>query len=443
MLSIEMELLLTRYTESPVNNILESRESRSNYIHQLLEKNHTIVSVKANIPGVDKSVFPADLLVHIFTNILFDRIKVPYQRFKSGDGPFSIFSLEKADAEPIKSVCIQIEEKHKLGRYIDIDVYHKTMAFHREKPRKCILCDNLWAVCAREKKHSLDQLLNKMQEDVYSFLSIEIARLIDESMRNELDLDPKFGLVTKKSNGSHPDMNYQLMIRAKDSIMPFFLQMFHYGMISENDIDKNRSYLQYLGIQAELKMYQATSGVNAYKGLIFHLGYVLFALGKVLKNCQTFEHLFVILKEMNQFYKQEYCDAPDSFGKFLFIEKGIGGAREEMGEGLPNVQEALKNITSVTRNSLYETLRFFITHIEDTTLIKRSSVEQYAIIQNRFSSLNIQNEQEINDLTSWCIEHNYSFGGSADLLVVTLFLFRVKQLFFSTNQLFNQLKIDN
>ena len=39
-------------------------------------------------------------------------------------------------------------------------------------------------------------------------------------MIKELDLHPKFGLVTPISNGSHKDMNYKLMIKARMLLCP-------------------------------------------------------------------------------------------------------------------------------------------------------------------------------------------------------------------------------
>ncbi len=55
-------------------------------------------------------------------------------------------------------------------------------------------------------------------------------------MINELNLDPKFGLVTPTSSGSHKDMNYKLMHDSIDVLIPYFLEIFELGMIFDDDL---------------------------------------------------------------------------------------------------------------------------------------------------------------------------------------------------------------
>ena len=55
------------------------------------------------------------------------------------------------------------------------------------------------------------------------FLS-KVTKIISESIL-ELNLDPKFGMVTAKSQGSHSDMNYELMKRSIGIITPYLALM--------------------------------------------------------------------------------------------------------------------------------------------------------------------------------------------------------------------------
>lgn len=53
----------------------------------------------------------------------------------------------------------------------------------------------------------------------------------------ELNLHPKFGLVTPYSNGSHDDMNYELMKEAQEVIIPGLIEMFFVGLEANNPDD--------------------------------------------------------------------------------------------------------------------------------------------------------------------------------------------------------------
>ena len=82
-------------------------------------------------------------------------------------------------------------------------------------------------------------------------------------------------------------------------------------------------------------------------------------------------------------------------------------------------------------------------NVEDTTLIKRSSIEQHDQIQDKFNKLNEEDENQIQQLTDWCIGEGLSFGGSADLLIVTLFLFRIRKQYYFISQSIDILSVND
>jgi triphosphoribosyl-dephospho-CoA synthetase len=53
----------------------------------------------------------------------------------------------------------------------------------------------------------------------------------------------------------------------------------------------------------------------------------------------------------------------------------------------------------------------------------------YNEVKNRFKTLDIDNETLVQEFNSECIKNNLSFGGSADLLVLTVFIRKMGKIF--------------
>jgi len=413
-----------------MSKVLDARETRDLFIQEQMNHHQVIVSVHANIPGENKEGKEAYFLLHLFSRILEDDFIVSPFFYESKDGPYSLFMLDRVDSNQIKKRMVQIEDTHDLGRLIDIDVYEQSKTLHREHSRKCYLCDEVASVCVRNQTHQLEEIEKHISNQISYYFQSLLYHEIDEAILKELWLDPKFGLVTPSSNGSHKDMDYNLMISAKDAIIPYFLELFFIGYKEEQHLSIVKEKAIQIGLLAEQKMLQATRGVNAYKGLIYHLGYTALALGIVLRTHGTFPEIFTILKNLHPDYESSFIDAPMSYGKQLFLSKGIGGARKEMALGLPHVQKALTLVADLTSYNLFEILVYFITNIEDTTMMKRLNEESEEELLKKFRRLNLHHMNEIEDLTKECISRNLSFGGAADLLIVTIFLYNIKGVLF-------------
>jgi triphosphoribosyl-dephospho-CoA synthetase len=83
------------------------------------------------------------------------------------------------------------------------------------------------------------------------------------------------------------------------------------------------------------------------------------------------------------------------------------------------------------QNSRLAALRWLIVHSEDTVLLKRaSSYDNYHLIKERFRQLNLDDPAEVEAWDRYCVNHRLSFGGSADLLVLSFFLRRMQGTFF-------------
>lgn len=75
-----------------------------------------------------------------------------------------------APAEDIKTLATEIEESHPLGRLFDMDVIGTdSMKLSRGTYRKCIICGCQAQECARSRKHSVEELQEKIEELLNQF----------------------------------------------------------------------------------------------------------------------------------------------------------------------------------------------------------------------------------------------------------------------------------
>lgn len=400
-------------------NILDNREEKNIFIQSLIKENQ-VVSLKANIPGINKNTKEAFILINYFDQILKSKgYKKSHQLF-GADGPMYIYLADKK--LNIKEEMIRLEEENSLGRFVDIDVFNNSISLNRKTLRKCYLCDNPAFFCARNKSHKLEEITEFIEKNIEKELC-EIVKLVcDEAIMEELNIHPKFGLVTPYTNGSHKDMNYKLMIKAKNSILDSFVEMFKVGY-HNNDLDTIFKESRQIGLDAEKKMFKATKNVNCYKGLIFDLGLVTASIGYKLSHLNFDVDIFQTIKQMTKGITEELKYGNDTFGKYAYQTYNIGGARMEAESGFPHVQKLLKEELDSKQSLIY-----LISSVDDTVLLKRCGIYQkYLDIKNEFKNLEFT-DISINELNDYCIKNNLSFGGAADLLIVYIFIKNVNKI---------------
>ena len=364
------------------DKILIARENRRKKVKIIAEKT-SAVTLKANIPGDDKNLPEGYLIVNYFIKKVMALGAKFIELEDSQDGVTVYFSAE--DGKKIKNIAQDLEENHPLGRLIDIDVtpYLEETSLSRKRMRKCFLCDNPAFVCGRNKTHKTTELLRFFKEKTEEHIKPLIEKVILESMFSELNLENKFGLVTPTSNGSHTDLNYKIMSNAIE------------------------------------KMLKATSGANAYKGFIFVGGVLLTSLGYTIRVNGTEDDVYNNAKII--------CDnftyPLDTFGAVAH-KSGFGGVREEGKKGFPNVKLAEKLLEE---NNLNKVLIYIISNLEDSVLYKRAKTEErYNYFKNLIST-SLSNQEEV---TKKCIENNISVGGSADVLIASVMMKKIKQIFY-------------
>lgn len=405
-------------------DLLEQREIRYQKIQFLKQTYNSVISVKSNIPGTNKRSKIAYVLVEYFCRLINPdkyTLKIYYDGY---DGPYYLLG-SNFDAIALKEEFVKLEENISIGRFIDIDVFDGKTSLSRENMRKCYLCSDYAFVCRKANKHTTLELVSYVEDSVMSFFLNKTLDMVNYSIMSELNLHPKFGLVTPFTKGSHSDMNYDLMVEAKDVIIPHFKSMFIIGW-SSKPLSNIFNEIRKIGLQAEKDMLLKTKNVNAYKGLIFNLGVLLTAYSYCIYNSVDIGNIQNIIIKMTESVIKDFNKPSETFGYLAYKNFNILGARGEVSKGLPNVFHALIHLKNLSEDSKLRTLMYLISVTEDTVLLKRSSdFTRYTFYKNLFASKLAANNEDINELDIYCRKLNLSFGGSADLLVLTIFLKKI------------------
>jgi holo-ACP synthase / triphosphoribosyl-dephospho-CoA synthase len=420
-----------------MNNILDSREHRKNIISTY---HNPVIVIKANIPGLSKNLSEAYLLVRLF----FIELKkvfnvISHQFIDSSDGPYYILELNFVDIIDVKYKLIEIENTYPLGRFIDLDIYDHQIktslsrnALHLDD-RKCYICEKSARYCSKNQTHDVHILIDLIKNEVYTHLRAKVKQIVIDSMKIELELEYKFGLVTKSSSGSHPDMNYDLMLIAQDAIVPYLLEMFDLAYQKESKINLNEIFekARDIGKLAETIMLDFTNQINCYKGLIFVLGLFVLSTSFALKNNQRFEDIFENIKIMTKNIDRDFKVNDQTFGKQAYLKYKIKGARGEASQGFPTIKKLIDKYSreEITDQMLRNVLKDIILSTDDTVFLKRAkSYENYINIKKMIENLDVSNINDVIKFTDYAISNHLSFGGSADLLVAFIYVLKIKDL---------------
>lgn len=151
-----------------LEEVLDNRERRIGKIRELEEKfpNKTILCFKLNIPGAQKI---NDAVVKIFSygvseisqilsesSVLFKEEKL----IKTGP---ELFLVSDYDPILLKEKMVELEEISAFGRLYDVDLVKNGENITREMlnygPRKCFICENDAKACARNRTHSVEEMI--------------------------------------------------------------------------------------------------------------------------------------------------------------------------------------------------------------------------------------------------------------------------------------------
>lgn len=157
--------------EVGIEEILNCREKRVAIQNKMIKKyNVPVISFTMNIPGPIKTNNEIKKAFNIGKNLILEKIKennieiLEIQELDENTGN-ELFVSTNSSAEKIKNITVAIEESCELGRLFDIDVIDINFEkLSRKSFRKCLICEEQAQECGRSRKHSVEELQNKVKK---------------------------------------------------------------------------------------------------------------------------------------------------------------------------------------------------------------------------------------------------------------------------------------
>jgi len=370
----------------------------------------------------------------------------------SGDGPESYISVS-FDPLELKRLAVEWESTHPLGELADLDVMDAkakpiTRADLNLPPRKCLICENEAAVCSAAQSHEKAVIEARVNEILLASGKIDLAlastigRLALTATLYEAAAAPKPGLVDPLSRGAHEDMDYLTFLASASALGPWFSEFARLGAFHGGELPALLPVLREAGKSAERDMFAATGGVNTHKGLIFSMGLLCAAAGRLQAagrspdpaSCVS-EAAAIVSGISERDFAATSARAP-TVGERLYLALGVRGIRGEAEDGFPSViDHALPRLKAGLaaglswNDAMIDALFVLFTIVDDTNVLGRAGREGLDFLRSgagsalRLGGMTTPDGRgAIRAMNSLLVERNISPGGCADLLALTVFL---------------------
>jgi holo-ACP synthase/triphosphoribosyl-dephospho-CoA synthase len=445
--------------EAGLEEVLAEREDRARRQGELLRRfGAPLLCLTLNIPGPYKN-FPwarrcfGEGLRALKRSLEAERIRIRHEESAEGPAGYRAFVAAAAEGLALKTMAIYIEETHPLGRLFDIDVLDGDGKITRTAlgagARKCLICDGDTFACGRSRAHTAGELAGAVIQIMEHFFREQLGTIISGAalgaLMGEVAVTPKPGLVDRANNGAHRDMDFFTFIDSTAALLPYFRDCGLAGFRGASAPEELFNSLRLGGKIAELAMGNATGGVNTHRGLIFSLGVLCAAFGRLYRRDEnpgleaTLDLCRRMTARLHEDFSRSGADASArSHGEVLYRRHGIQGIRGEVARGFPTVRDTayplllglLQEGHSLNDAGVAVFLRL-LAETEDTNIVHRSNPGELRRIREETSAFLATQpslealRKKAGELDGEFIRLNISPGGSADLLAVTLFLCRL------------------
>lgn len=276
-------------------------------------------------------------------------------------------------------------------------------------------------ISATSLRRALDKgnLKEAMEYIPKSTVPYLVADLAERALRLELDTTPKPGLVDRRDNGAHKDMDYALMSKSISALRPYLTRL---AVESAKDIDPAK--IKEIGIEAEKAMLKATGGVNTHKGALFCIGLSVAAASYLASTTGSVEAYS--FKELVSRAASEIPSARGTHGAEAKRSFKAVGALENARAAYPELfTDWLPYYRSLEGDPFrcHKTLLHIMTTLDDTNILHRRGAEGLAHAEAEAARLLEDfSESGLSSLNKDFIRENISPGGSADMLSLTIFI---------------------
>ncbi|PFN95675.1 citrate lyase holo-[acyl-carrier protein] synthase [Bacillus sp. AFS076308] len=174
---------MTEAKEVTLEQLLTAREYRAAHQKELIENyNLPLISFTINIPGPVKITPESTIIFLEGSNALANKLKeagssIVYYETNHYNTGFEVYYVVNKDQRKLKALMLEIENEHPLGRLFDLDVIGVDgIPISRENfgnsNRKCLLCHADAHGCGRSRKHTIEELMQKIKSMVDSYLNL-------------------------------------------------------------------------------------------------------------------------------------------------------------------------------------------------------------------------------------------------------------------------------
>lgn len=276
------------------------------------------------------------------------------------------------------------------------------------------------------------------------YTSEQLTAFATRALLDEVSVNPKPGLVDPVSSGPHPDMTVFTFINSSLSLQPYLRYCVQTGAAWTCELPLLFQELRQAGIRAEQAMYAATDGVNTHKGAIFSLG-ILAAVVAYQQNNAVVQSVPQVVQAMlhglvaaDFAHTAEKPAAQLTAGEKLFLVHHLTGVRGEAEAGYPSVftygLPTLKQAQGTLNERLLDSLLAILSHFTDTNLIHRAGTVSILTVAQRQAEAILATGgthtaagmQLLAQMNTDFLRQNLSLGGSADMLILTIFMAQVE-----------------
>lgn len=460
-----------------VEEMAACRENRARRQEELIKKNAIpVISFTMNAAGPVKYSKALEILFNIGISELknalrkFNAVPVHEEYHIEKTGCEALLQFRGLNAKLMKAVAVKVEDAMSFSRLFDIDVIGTDgVKLARPKPRKCLICANPAAECARSRAHSLLELKEKTDSLLREAISYAAGMAAYSALVSEVMTTPKAGLVDRNNNGANADMDIPLFIKSADALRPYYYLMAYNAADRDTpesghgegcSVDEHvncadcpshescelthgaslMTRLTLLGVEAETRMKEATGGVNTHKGAIFCLGLLVSAFAKLAaegKSCQPLDIIGeakrMALLRPDPGKGTHGADARERFGE----GKPVFGADAEARAGFPAAVNAYRRILGFKlmgfddNDSYALALIGIMAELYDTNAYARAGEEGADLVRRRASEISAmplsKRLNAVVDLDRELIARNINCGGAADMLAAAVFLDKLSE----------------
>lgn len=449
-------------------NILNARDERVKKQKQLIKKyERPLISYTLNIAGSIKRTPLFDIIFdqglyliqsEIEDALLFKEV----QREDTGSIAYLVVDCEIIE---LKKKMVEIEKHSPSARLYDIDVINLDFEPISRKDigvdaRRCIICKRPYLECRRNKSHSIEEVITTTQKIAKDECATVLSNIASYCLIAELSTTPKPGLVDRKNNGSHADMNLELFLKSIKTITPYLKEEY---LASLNIKDKNKLFeeMKNIGLMAENAMMLATNGINTHKGAFFSLSNIGCGICYLLANDEepTVNKIRSFVTEFS-LWAQKNNVSHNSNGYKVRVDNDKVGIYYEAINGYPTIFEKCDKYLNIFKSKKYnhlshlynfdkfdyyyfnklieeQALRVFCTLlscVDDSNIIYRGGLDALSDMHKQFKELDDENisiddlKRELSKRDVLYMDANLSPGGTADLLTIALLIMILKAL---------------